>query len=132
MSFSRLGCAAATFRFTYSWTSFAFRSALAWEMLSSNTDFVALKLSAASFSMAAKFELAIASRASTLALLLAVICSGVTYIVIAPKVGESGPSVLVSLAGLRSATVHIALHNENSTEKSKAVKKNLCVASSLV
>jgi hypothetical protein len=55
-------------------------------MLSSNTDLVALKLSAASFSMAAKFELAIASRASTLALLLAVTCSGVTYIVISPKV----------------------------------------------
>jgi hypothetical protein len=41
------------------------------------------------------------------------------------------PVSLVGVAQRHRCVTNIALHNANSTEKSKRVKKNLCAASSI-
>src|SRR6266513_2373639 len=85
MAFSTVGWVAAAFRLTYSWASLALSSALAWPTPSSNAALVALKFRADRRSKAANCERARPKMASTPALLVLAICSGVRYMVISVK-----------------------------------------------
>src|SRR6266568_352792 len=104
MAFSRVGWAIAVFRLTNSWTSFAPSSDLAWSTLSSNADLVALKFRADRRSKAANWELAKPRRASTPALFVAAICSGVAHdhlrkvSCIREKIGAANSVVLFCIA----------------------------------
>src|SRR6266513_3644110 len=84
MAFSIAGWVNAFCSVTNSCTSFALSSARVLATLSSNALFTALAWMFASFSSAANCVLATARSTSTLALLAAWICSGVTYIFLAP------------------------------------------------
>src|SRR5712691_4845101 len=86
MAYSRVGWATAVFRLANSWMSFAPSNDLAWSTPSSNADLVALKFRADRRSKAANWELAKPRMASTPALFVAAICSGVTYMIISIKV----------------------------------------------
>src|SRR4029450_7264969 len=86
-------------------TPFAPSSARVLAIESSNALLTALAWMPASFSRAANWVLATARNASTLALLAAWICSGVTYIgsrLLVPSVGSVGLVGLVGLVALRA------------------------------
>src|SRR5688500_11901579 len=82
MAFSIVGWAKVLCRFTSSCTSLAVARARALAMESSKAALTALALRLANFSHAANWLAASDRNASTLALVVAWICSGVTYICI--------------------------------------------------
>src|SRR6266705_4424589 len=82
MAFSIVGWVAAAFRVRYSWGSLALSSALAWPTPSSNAALAALKYSADRRSKAANCVCARPRMASTPALFVLAICSGVKFMII--------------------------------------------------